>query len=424
MPIKISSNSRVLPANARTGDIARDTINALLPAQGRKAHEAFRVQGYDGVLYHCLHRGAACACKSKTKTAISRLNHEGKADAALLSELMTGEKFGVVPYGADRPKLMAGNKSSTSLSIEDVPSIFDNNVSRPKSSPFDVATTNALDNPVARTVVPEELETGPGVSLDDLFDSVNAEGAGLFGFSDVSCPICFGTGFIGGFSIHNGYRVVFSVSSPAIMFDEGAFLRLDEEIPSAECSSVTVSNVTLPRYAVSVDALRVWAGSHLPNCRILVNGIRLNSEADLLGFCNGRSDNVVTVQFDNVVQFTHLEIQLNQSNDSALIEFPRLQKSSVQSLLENTDPFSINVSPIIPRIDPKDVIVESTYGKALQVKSCNQWNDRTRTILGWDCEVRPVQSNELFNLLPRRHPLQAPRKPAFVRDNSAGARRT
>ena len=86
-------------------------------------------------------------------------------------------------------------------------------------------------------------------------------------------------------------------------------------------------------------------------------------------------------------------------------------------MIERTDPFSIVMSPTIPNVANGDIITDSTYGKTLQVNTSNWWNDKRRAVLGWECEVRPVQPQELYSLLPKRRVLQSQNTVQTVRSN-------
>jgi hypothetical protein len=57
MPVKTSNNNRILPANGRAVDVAKRAIQEILPVQQMRYHDAFAVQGYEGVLYNRLGQG-------------------------------------------------------------------------------------------------------------------------------------------------------------------------------------------------------------------------------------------------------------------------------------------------------------------------------------------------------------------------------
>ncbi len=407
------------------------------------------------------------------------MDQKGRASTGILNELLTGEKFNVTPYGVMPSNLRQGTqddetdyvtnslyeRTNQRLPDADTGSTAGNRDDHGRTDRgmhgLESTESTTAEDPRARTIVPmhfsdEDDPFGAGnldefaSEMDELtfnYENPNAlaeleavsdeiverlprtttvltggSGSELAGYTDIACPICFGTGWVGGYSIHNGFRIVKSVADQ-LTYDSGAYVDLqNEESPGVQnCSSVTFS-VVLP-LAVGIDAVRAFSGLRVLPATITVDGTPLNAEHALLPYCNGKVHTFV-VSFSEPKFFTHFEIQLNQSKEWALFELPKLTRSGNQTVMDDTDPFSVTVSPMIPFMGPKSIIAESTYGKVLLVKTANSWNDRNRTVLGWECEVRVVQSTELWTLLPKRLSLESPNRPAMVRDNTFGPRRT
>ena len=178
----------------------------------------------------------------------------------------------------------------------------------------------------------------------------------------------------------------------------------------------------MPKGARICDAVRVWNGTkQIPKFAITINPDGndpqvISKASDILLHCTGRAV-VIELRFPDSCEFTHLEIQCGQSTLNANFELPKLSKNSDISLRETTDPFQVLLSPRIPLVRTLDIIVESTYGRALQVKSVSGLNDRRYSTLGWEVDVRPCQPQEMFSLLPRRKLLSHMNKPSIVRDN-------
>lgn len=457
MPIKFNSNNRVLNSNARAADVAKHTLQALTDVQNRKYQAAFEVHGFKAVLYLPLQSGQPCACR---RAPSSILGPDGKASQALINEMLTGEKFEIAPYGVSP-------KNPTDLVEEEdfelLESIHTRKNAGKKTNPGpmtahnDIFSTNQRD-PRARTIVPSMDKARPGESnggfpsdeWDNLMGGVEYEEdigdwgldpeenerlvSGLApaspemsvpGFHDISCPICFGHGYVGGYSIYNGYRKVISLSSPppSLVFSPGSYLVPGDSVPFIEGCEWLETSVVLPSNAQGIDAFRTF---HLTNpvpAKFYVDSQLLQSEHELLHRCDGKPHQL-RVEFQTPAKVSHVEIQINQSQEWALFEFPKISRSGNPLVLDDTDPFTINMSPKIPRLVPRSVIAESTYHKILLVKNSQPWNTRERTVLGWDCEVRVVEPTELLNILPRRKSLFTPNRPPLVRDNARGPRRT
>lgn len=442
MGIVHRSNNRVLPSNARAADIARSSLSRIIPVQARKYDSAFQVNGYSGILYTRLTSGVRCRCSDHSDIAASSLDLGGRADSGLIASLLTGGEFGVRDYGsvaatthqAHTAKLEIRPLESllSGVPVQDLrskpPSLYD--IDGPEGSHIvgtfsDIASSNP-DNPNATTII--ESGVGPnGPVADSRFVSSMVEDGrhnpGAFGLTDASCPICFGSGYVGGFSVYRGWRQVFLPHADNAVLPGGADIDLVSRPALLTAEYCEWTSVVLPR-GVSIDSVRAYQDCEvIPGAQISVDGNLIPNEWGFLSFCDGRP-HTLRVSVPDGFRLSHLEVQVNQSSESANFEFPKTTKNANMGLLERTEPFQIVLSPLIPLVKAQDVIVESTSGKVLQVKSCTSWNDKSANVLGWETDVRPTQPQEIFSLLPKRRSLQSPKSPPPVRDNSSGHNRT
>lgn len=460
MPIVSRTNNRVLPANQRASDVARKAVADLTLVERNRYHNAFKVQGIQGVLYHAMTCGQKCHCKNSGTAINSRLGLDGKASVGFLNEMLTGGlEFGVLPY-ATRPASPAESDPNISnralaapaLAPDPYPSngsfVIDQDLVYPNptprappvkptlpslyesdgidefrpaaGTPFDRYTKDPLTHPGATVVGSGVGPNGPIADME--FTDIIGSDAGASSITDYNCPVCMGTGFVGGFSILNGWRRVLTFQDATAKFSAPGDIYLEETVPHVSCTTAEFTLV-LPAHGVGVDALRVWNLYSVVSPLIQVDGSALVSQQDLLRFCDGRS-HTISLTFDQPSDFTHLEIQVNQSLDMYLFDLPKTTQSNTRSLLQNMQDMTILMSPKVPIVNPGDFLAECAYGTVLAIASVPAWNDNRRTVIGWECEVRPVQPQELHSLLPRRRPLASLNSPPLVRDNVHGHRRT
>lgn len=440
MPIKLNTNNHLLPSNVRVADVARQAIDLLAPVQRLKYHQAFIPQGYEAIVYHRLTSGVRCACHSKSSALKTRLGEDGNGDASFVNEMLTnGMQFGVEQYGT-RPANQVGalidnpSKPSSLFHIDQdridqesnpqLPSVWDSDSSpapeRIIGSHTDV-WSNDPDNPLATTLIPDGVgPNGPVETLIEVLPEGFDDSFGI-GITDRACPICFGTNFVGGFDVYNGWRKVLNFQHPGADLGEDGNINFELFVPSVTGTQATFQ-VIFPNHGIGVDAVNCWNGRKSVPCSFFVDDHPLLAPSDLLKYCDGKP-HTLKVTFPDVTEWTHIEVQVNQSQQLAYLDFPKLQKGSIQTALEALQDFSLVVSPIVPLVRPNDIIAESTYGKVLHIKSTNMSNDKRWNILGWECDVRPVQPSELYNMLPRRSQVHTPRTPALARDNLTGYRR-
>ena len=429
------SNNRLMPTNTRAVDVARQSIDRITGTQSRRYDNAFQVQASPSVLYSKLKGGVTCACQAKTsKVPKSLLDEDGNAGPGVINHLLTGQQFGTMPYGAVPSKpvfgpLMGGGSG---IPIAPINNLYDSDeptVSKPfggspgtgfiEEEDFEISNSDVVITDGFADVGPV---SGSGTVAQELFDQVLGNGMDL-GFdvsSDVACPICFGTGFVGGFSVNNGVRIVLDSQLLDSSVGSNALIDLEPFIPFMQGKKLTFKPVVLPKGALGIDSVRLYNLSKVVPALIQIDGFTLPSEAQLTPYCDGRPHtfSFVLTGDPDTVGATHAEIQYNQSSVKTLFEFPKLTQGSVETMLEKTDPFQIIMSPTIPNVSTGDVLTDSTYGKVFQITSSNWWNDKRRAVLGWECQVRPCQPQELYSILPRRRPMASQNTPSMVRLNT------
>lgn len=385
MPILTRFSGRVLPANQRAVDVARQEIQRLIPAHAQRTHNAMAVGGYESIIYLRKTSGIHCACKRKSKEVHSRLDTEGNLSPGLIESLISGDQSGPAAYGTkyrDRDTYFDVDQA-----VEDLVDPFDR---LGKSTPPDLnrMTTDSQD-PNSGTLLDddglEELITGPVLDY------------GGTGLTDNSCPICFGTGFVGGYDPLSGYRSVLSYQHPNCI--STGTIDLNAYVPTIVCDSITFE-VLLPP-AIAVDAFQAYSGRTKLTPRILVDSTVIISPKDLIGFCDGKV-HTLELEWDTIVDFTHMELQL-QTSESIPVDFPKVTRQSLQTVIDNYGDMSIQVTPFVPLLRPGDIVSESTLGRNFMVKNVSPHLDIRAHALGWEADIRVIQPQELTWLLPRRN---------------------
>lgn len=401
MPILTRFSGRVLPANTRAVDVAKQEIQRLIPAHAQRTHNAMAVAGYESILYLRKTSGIHCACKRKSKEVFSRMDQDGNLSPGLIESIISGDQSGPVPYGTKY------RDSSTYFEVNQATDDLVDPFNRTgKGTPPDLnRMTSDSQDPNSGTLLDddglEELITGPVLDY------------GGVGLTDTSCPICFGTGFVGGFSPLSAHRIVLSYQDPSC--DSTGVIDLNAFVPTITCDYISFEVVLPP--AIGVDALNVYNGREVLQVPIHIDDAVVTSNRHLLQYCDGKL-HTITLQWPQLTNFTHLEIQLQQS-PSIPIDFPKVTRQSIQTMIENMGDMQIQVSPQIPLVRPGDIVAESTFGKNFLIKNVTPHNDIRAQVLGWEADVRVIQPQELTWMLPRRNKSQVTeyRNPATLLPN-------
>lgn len=445
MPIDSRSNNRILPSNARAVDPAIKRVNSIIDTQNRRYDSAFQVQGYGGILYHKKTYGTACNCSRALEHALHRLDSNGNLSSSSIDSLVTGGDFGILPRGsrpADNPSYKSALPETLGIKASeynpgvepdiiqslDEPSLL--SLSGRYSAFGEVGTafdriSADPDIPGSTTILPQEIN-GSGIKTQTLQDYLsNAASVELSGVSDLACPICFGTKYLGGWDTYSGFRIVRSVYEAELSAQDT--IDLHSQIPTATISSGILSwKVTLPLGVTGVDCLKIWDASTIVQpLSVMIDGISITNLIALRAFCDGRA-HTLTFTVNPNQKLSHMELQFDQSIPGRKIfDLPKTSKASLVSLLDSTGGFQIIFSPSVPSVNIGDVVAENTTGKYLQVSEVTAWHTNSRKILGWEASVRVVQPQEILTRLPNRSTHKTPpTRVPNVTDNMSGGNRT
>ena len=386
MPCVLLTNNGLLPANQRASDVASLAVENIIPIQQQRINAAFHVQGIQCAVYRLLQNGRKCSCQAKKQKLNTRLNSEGNASPETINELLVGTDFGVTQYTPKKSVLTLDYSEDDNV----IPSASNLAQLWNKAEAGEVNMVG--DNTVSRDTV-----------VDDEYNGFDPS---MLTLGDYSCPVCFGSGYVGGYSLYNGSRIVIPCDDMNL---HGGILNVENYPFSASAEYIEFS-VVLPKGAIQIDSFRLLNNYDIVPCKILVDNQPINNSV-LLSLCDGKLHRV-SAKFNKITDFTHFEIQINQSVKSSYIEFPKLSKGSDLHLLDSTDSFQLLLSPDIPIIDRRDIITDTLYNKAYYVMDTSWLNTRQKQSLGWEINVRVIQPQESFYNLPRRY--RAKRKDATV----------
>jgi len=406
MPIVHHSGPRRLPSNQRAIDPAKRALQDLAAHQQRKYEAAFFVNPIEVVLYTRLQGGLHCACTFNDVSAGpdaapagSMLGADGKATPETLQTILTGNKFGISEYASN-----IGTRSYLPQRNSSERNAFEDELAAGTETQPDL---DALDEEL-----PDDADTNENASsqLDRPLRSTDNR----------SCPICFGSGYVGGYAIHKGVRLVYDMRHPSLTFS------------SAELEAIHIPNkleittkgygelaVTLPRHVVSIDAFRAMRGKFAADNMLLrarrsnsQTFVSLNSIDAIKSICDG-TEWIIRMEPASKLketEVTHLEIQLNVSDTPLVCEFPRLGENSDTNLIEKLSDIQINFPSSVVSLHSEDVITDGFVGKHWLVSASQVMQDHTRNILGWDCNASVLQPYSVQNILPVRLNIQHSRQ--------------
>lgn len=388
MPIKYHSNRQLHARNTRVVPIAQSRLDQVADLAQEQYVNALSVNGYDALVYSRLTNGRRCTCSHVLELKAGQiLDEKGNATESHIQSLLTGADFSIEDYATMRnPNPNATVQGIRVIQPEDYVT---------GKTPFKPHRENLeLDDPFVTEVTTLQ-------SMEDAFAEVN-----LGAVSAQKCSICYGSGFVGGYSLHNGNRFVLDVTYDKVTYSgysvaqevyPNLFTQQDEQ-------GYIQFDITLPVGILSVDRVQLWNNS-LP-----VKGATLRIGTNLTNLITLTEDTVLTyatglpciIVVSDADSFSHLELQFNMSSVHTYIEYPRLTKTGDLSVLDAIDSVQLVVSPQVMNVQAWDIIVDNVFKKSWRVTSSNWFNDRKMNIHGWDVSARLVQPYEVFTNIAGR----------------------
>lgn len=414
MPIKQFSQPRTLPSNQRAIDPAKRALDRLAPYQQKKYEAAFFVNPIEILLYSKLNGGIECSCTfgDHDAPAAPILGIDGKASPATIQTLLTGKRFGITDYGTVLTDVSTTDREVAQSDLSNPAISAFTFVGRSGNDPRSNVASRERGAIGADTVLegleddsPPDLQQPEFLESDQLNRSLRST-------DNRSCPVCFGSGYVGGYSVQNGWRRVFDCRDNNLTIVQGEI----DAIISPNRATVTATGyaeylITFPKHVHSIDAFRVMNGKFpAKNVYLSAHSVGSNTfinvvdQASIKSFCDGNSRLVRILSLDGIngFQFTHLEIQFNLSDTPLLAEFPRFGENSDLNMLEKLQDVQINMTNKVVSLHSEDVLSDSSVRKIWRVSAAQFYRDHSQNIIGWDCNASIVQPYETQSILPKR----------------------
>ncbi len=371
MPILSHTNNQLVPKNTQTVDVAKSAIADLSPLIKQQYENSLSVVGYPALVYSLMRTGTICSC-TRGQEASPVLDLDGNASPEHIQEILSSSRFSIQRYGEIPSK-------SITLQTEAL------------NTPVTTANNIGLDleSPVLTDVGYESNE-------DEIDFPLGAATSGV-------CAVCYGSGFVGGYQLHNGHRITLSTESQLVAAGVTVnALATPNKFEFTRYDSSLVFSVVLPKGAVSTDAIRVMNNNKVVSeytLEIETNNIwTAYSSSVLLSACDGKLHGI-KIRATTGFEFTHIEIQFNMVADKTLIEYPRLSKTGDLSVLDAIDPVSLNITSRVVDVKTRDIVVDTVLNKIWMITSVQHFNDNNLNNFGWDCQARLIQTYELQSLL-------------------------
>jgi hypothetical protein len=391
-----NSQSHTRPSkNAGMNKVAQLRLDTTISRANQQQQTAMLTDGMDIYVWSKLCRGNVCTCYKK-----SNMKPDMPVDNS-------SEEFFDSTGSSNR-------ETSDSWTLK-----------RTKSSP--ISTKDDYESKVKRLVQDSDAELSSkldnqdhneiGIDPDNGLLTLDDKGS-LFGGDETQCGICFGSGFVDSWNLHNGLRIVLETTKVSSMKN---FLIDSNDYPSS-FKGPAVSNayvewdLELPTYFVKVSNVTIRNNiSPTSNLKLIFspnNGTNwYDATPENLTHLMGSKSNIklraiASVQDPTLsLVFTHVELFY------ILVDMPKAQMHNF-SLPVNFEVFDalvqaqMDVGSEIPWIDREYVIGETKHGLLWKVTEATPKLSSARQIYGYELSLRMVQNYEqlyLLNLLNKKY---------------------
>ena len=223
-----------------------------------------------------------------------------------------------------------------------------------------------------------EKTTDTENNVSDRFNQLN----GFVPYDSSLCGVCYGVGYVGGYTVSNGHRYVLDTQA------EGRTdfkLNTDRQPHYYTGGSYIKYEVTLPKWdGQTIKISRLW------NDLELIPTNLYNVTLPELG-------QLGTILIETTQEFTHFEIQF--TTKPCFIDIPQLESKLDPTMMGNDLQTTMYIDPRVNVIN-YGVIRESKYNRAWQITQTKPHFDNNILVF-WEVETRLISQQEIYNFLAR-----------------------
>lgn len=421
------------PKNNNSVDVARTTLQQLAPVIQKQYENASAVNGYSSIFYSFLKSGRRCTCRSKNAHGVGsspaaniELDDKGRASPEVLQSLLQESDTSIMEYGA---RYNVTEKQTTSkVNVSDVGLVSTNRR-------VDARQGRTAEDPSAETIIEDDSDTfGFGAeAVDEMLDEDGFDDMIESNVSANSCGICFGSGFINGFEMMNGTKIVLEPKYTKMVLN--GFVTDVSKFPYslllAGTKGSVVFTLTLPRLVERLETIKVvnrtkpLYGAYTLEIKTVadITWTKLDYKS-ILNFCTGAPIQIrltVPQAIFKTFEFTHIDLQLLVSSTPLYMDFPHLNKSSDQAKVLGIEDVQLNLPPRIVSAKPYDLIYDKVTNNLWRIQTADDFIDRIQNQHGIGVSARLVQPYEIYRLVaPQRNLLSVRRTTRLLQGHTVG----
>ena len=399
---KNPKGSKPIATNTRAVEVANQTIDHLGATMQRTLANAITGDGRECLLYIPKVNGLRCTCQNTDP-----LDLNGKMRPEIMNKLLTDSDWVVddeYPKYDDKntlDKKLGTDNDDWGFSVDEYhatnakPSI-PKGVSAKDSKGYSTKVF-ALSDLDSDDFDPDDMD----IELPDFVDTLPEQNQNSFldnngSIATTSCPICLGSGWVGGYDLYGGTRLTLPASAATVF--KGAVLHdgNPDFVMMPKGSSIIFENLIFPMGVNRLDECAVWANRTKVPFQLNVDGQQVLIPRLVESF-DGRLHAIEFVAIMDC-EVTHATLQYGMSK--LLIDVSPGTISNNNTVFDEQSDVSL-VLPAITQREMKGAIVfDSTDGKFYRVATMNTSHTKKGWVQNLNLDARIVQPYELVTLLP------------------------
>lgn len=380
-----------LPKNQYAVEVARKSIESLMPTAQRHLANAITGDGRNCILYMPKTHGLRCSCRTRDP-----LTTDGKLRPEVMASILDSDGWEIDDYVPQQDKVDGTNY------LEDDDG-FSDTIHTPDMPSYDFSTLN-LNGDIEsgfknKTIVFDRDNQMPDPIdvTDSSFKKAENSGALYSTAASSSCAICFGTGWCGGFDVYGGTRLVLPVSAATSILGGTIVSDNPYYIDATVGCAIIYNTVVLPKGITRVDEICLWSNKDRTPFKLKVDGLYVDVK-DLGAIFDGRPHDI-TIETVTQCTPTHFAIQYGVAD--LLVD---VSKRTIP-VNNNVRLSQSDVTLVLPAVTNKElngaIVYDSTDDLYYRVTSLNSSNTQGGWVQNLDLDARIVQPYELAYLLPK-----------------------
>lgn len=382
--------------------VAQSAIDNTVARANRQYVEAINVDGVRYLHWSRALEGFVCTCK--------RVKDEQTAGDGLSSSLTINDpSFSPSisdPWSSLEVRSVNSNRQVRYDGITPLPD--GNEVGRVKDA--------EVDNEAFRVDFNNDLRVQDTDPDKTYFENIIEALGNPFGASSAQCGICLDTGFVNGYKLSGGDRIIFDASGQIPVLEYTSFIIDKQKFPSVftlpaggpgyvswvwevptyfkRALSLTVRNNVKPAKNIRIEYKPFQETENLWKALTteVINSFAGNPTKIII-----RVSSTSNSDYD-AIEFTHLEISL-QYKDWSKMQMPPLSENANEAVLESPIQTSVVVPPTQYGVKPKDFFYDYKYDKMWKVVDVTDGKTANQQIFNWQVNLRLLLNSETAQVL-------------------------